>query len=312
MNNKISSEVLISVIVPTYKRGGKYLARCIDSLMNQSYPHIEIIVVDDNIPGDSHNETTKKTIENYQYKNKINYVETAGNLGAALARNCGINAAKGEYTTFLDDDDEYLRDKVSVQLKYMIDNNLDMSFTDIGLYNEDGQLVEYRSHDYLNDLSNSELIKQHVMHNLTGTPTYMFRTEKLKEIGGFDDSILSEEYYLMEKSINSGLKIGYIPSSYVMAYRHKDGGESFSDRKIAGEKLLFSKKKEYFNLLTGRQRRYTRCRYYAVMAISNYRRHRFLRFALYSFLSVVVSPVSVIKELKKRNQLLEKHKKTYE
>jgi len=308
MNNKTSSEVLISVIVPTYKRGDKYLSRCIDSLINQSHQHLEIIIIDDNMPGDTHRKNTKEIIEKYQKTNKIQYLETDGNQGAALTRNIGIHQAKGEYTTFLDDDDKYLKDKISVQLQYMTDNNLDMSFTDIGLYNDDGQMVEYRSHDYINDLSNDELIKQHVMHNLTGTPTYMFRTDKLKEIGGFDNSILSEEYYLMEKSINSGLKIGYIPSSYVMAYRHKDGGESFSDRKIAGEKMLFDKKKEYFHLLSGRQRRYTRCRYYAVMAVSNFRRHKFLHFALYSFLSVAVSPVSVIKELKKRKELLEKHK----
>ena len=98
---------------------------CIDSLINQSHQHLEIIIIDDNMPGDTHRKNTKEIIEKYQKTNKIQYLETDGNQGAALTRNIGIHQAKGEYTTFLDDDDKYLKDKISVQLQYMTDNNLD-------------------------------------------------------------------------------------------------------------------------------------------------------------------------------------------
>ena len=195
---KDDTSILVSIIVPTYKRGNAYLKRCIISLLNQTHKNIEIIIIDDNALNDEHSKKTVSIINELKDKGNIIYIKTEKNLRAALSRNLGIFAAKGDYITFLDDDDVYLPKKISIQLDYMQKEKLDMSFTDIGLYNEKDKLVDYRKHDYVKSKKNEDLIKLHVMHNLTGTPTYMFKAKSLKQIGGFDNFLLSEEYYLME------------------------------------------------------------------------------------------------------------------
>ncbi|WP_157092005.1 glycosyltransferase, partial [Proteus myxofaciens] len=72
--------------------------------LSQSYKNIEIIVVDDN-PNNSNHKKTKEIINKYKYKCKIIYIFDGINVGGSLARNKGIIESKGDYITFLDDDD---------------------------------------------------------------------------------------------------------------------------------------------------------------------------------------------------------------
>ena len=65
---------LVSVVIPTYNRP-KYLQRCIDSVLDQSYPHIEIIVVDDNNPGTDARAETEKLMASYSQNEMITYLK---------------------------------------------------------------------------------------------------------------------------------------------------------------------------------------------------------------------------------------------
>ena len=306
-----NTNILVSVIIPTYKRETFFLERCIESILAQSYENVEAVIVDDNDIGDQHNLKTAEFISGYTGNEKVIYIKTPKNIGAALSRNLGIENAKGEYITFLDDDDVYLTEKIEKQLHFMLDNTLEMSFTDIGLYNMEDKLIDYRRHNYVKDFSHNNLMRLHVMHNLTGTPTYMFKTESLKKIGGFEGSILSDEYYLMEKAINQGLKIGYIPISYVKAYRHNMGSKSFGTNKIVGEKVLYKSKKKYFHLLNGLEKRYARCRYFAVMAVSYYRNKKILFALFYSFCAFIFGPDIIFNEIKRKNKNIKRYKNSF-
>lgn len=97
----------ISVILPTYNRA-KFIARAINSILNQTYTDYEIIVVDDGSV-----DNTKEILKPYMGKIEYIYHE---HLGASAARNVGIKAAKGEYIAFLDSDDEWLPEKLSIQM----------------------------------------------------------------------------------------------------------------------------------------------------------------------------------------------------
>jgi hypothetical protein len=66
----------------------------------------------------------------------------------------------------------------------------------------------------------------------------MYKAEKLKEIGGFEDAKMGQEFYLMLKSIENDLSIGYLDDCNVIAYRHTSGGISQGKNKINGEKTL--------------------------------------------------------------------------
>ncbi|MCT7989011.1 glycosyltransferase family 2 protein [Laspinema olomoucense] len=108
MSNKALNSQL-SVIIPVYN-GEVYIKQAIKSVFNQTYPHWELIVVDD---GSTDN--TRQVVE--QYGDKLRYLYQE-NQGVAAARNRGILEAKGELIAFLDQDDFFLPDKFAAQVTY--------------------------------------------------------------------------------------------------------------------------------------------------------------------------------------------------
>jgi GT2 family glycosyltransferase len=104
---------LVSVIIPTYNRAA-FLAEAIDSVLSQTYTHLELIVVDDG--------STDATVELLrQYDGKIAVLHTAHG-GPSAARNAGIAASRGRYLAFLDSDDVWLPGKLASQMLFFQEN----------------------------------------------------------------------------------------------------------------------------------------------------------------------------------------------
>jgi len=103
----------VSIIIPTYNRA-ELLPRTIKSVLNQTLKDFELIIVDD---GSTDN--TKEVVEEIQKKDKrIRYIRLDKNSGApAHPKNVGIQNAKGDYIAFLDDDDEWLPEKLEKQIE---------------------------------------------------------------------------------------------------------------------------------------------------------------------------------------------------
>lgn len=97
---------LISTIIPVYNCE-KYLSSAIDSVLGQTYPNIEIIVVNDG-------STDRSSEVAHKYGNRIKYIYQE-NSGIGAARNKGINNARGEFLSFLDADDLWVNEKISIQ-----------------------------------------------------------------------------------------------------------------------------------------------------------------------------------------------------
>lgn len=110
---------LVSVVIPNHN-GALFLLEAITSAIEQDYPNIQVIVVDD---GSSDNSLELLEV----YKGKVEVI-CAENFGAASARNLGIMAAKGDYIAFLDSDDIWERNKLSLQLKLMETKQLDLVY----------------------------------------------------------------------------------------------------------------------------------------------------------------------------------------
>lgn len=106
---------LVTVIIPTYKRSDK-IERAIKSAINQTYKNIEIIVIVDNADFPEERRKTKKIVSKYE---NIKFIENEENLGGALTRNVGIDNAQGKYIAFLDDDDEFISNKIERQMELM-------------------------------------------------------------------------------------------------------------------------------------------------------------------------------------------------
>lgn len=103
---------LISVIVPVYN-GDRFISKTIDSVITQSYKNIEIIVVDDG--------STDKSVDIVKSYKNIQYIYQ-DNKGPSSARNTGISSSKGTYIAFLDCDDVWYNEKLSMQEEFLRNN----------------------------------------------------------------------------------------------------------------------------------------------------------------------------------------------
>ena len=286
---------LVSIIVPTFERSN-LLPRTLDSIFAQTWKNIEVIVVDDNLPNSNWEKKTLRVLEPYRKKEKFCYIKTTGKVGGGAARNTAIRQCHGEYIAFLDDDDRYLPEKLEKQVRFMMENQLDGSYQDVMWYDSKERLVEYRSMDYTSDYTTKGLVKAHILHSIAPTAIYMFRKDKLLETEGFGEVPSGQDFILMLRCIESGMKICYMQGAYVVQYLHNGKRISLGDNKVKGENMLYELKHKYFDLLTKKERRYVKFRHYAVLSFASIRSRRLFRALGYAIITVFSSPVDCIKE----------------
>lgn len=135
---------LVSIIIPTYSRP-ENLCRAIDSVLNQTYSPIEIIVVDDNGEGTEFQLETERILQTYLKDNKITYLKHSVNKNGSAARNTGSRASHGDYIGYLDDDDVFLPTKIEkqvarIQEAYAMNPKMQASYCNIEMegYKKDG------------------------------------------------------------------------------------------------------------------------------------------------------------------------------
>ncbi len=104
---------LVSVVIPTYGRD-EHLPEALESVTSQSYPKIELLIVDDGSPVPI-TETVGE--QSFDELSSVTFIRHHTNRGANAARNTGIRAADGEYIAFLDDDDRWHEEKISRQVE---------------------------------------------------------------------------------------------------------------------------------------------------------------------------------------------------
>lgn len=289
------NQPLISVIVPTCERS-VLLPRALDSIYGQTWKNLEVIVVDDNLPGSIPEKETYQVLEPYLERKNFLYVKTAGKTGGGAARNLALRQCHGEYVAFLDDDDRYLPEKLERQVRFMEKFQLDGSYHDVKWFDENEKQVEYRSLDYTKDYSPEGLFKAHILHSIAPTAVYMFRRDSLLTTEGFGEVPSGQDFILMLRCIEKRMKMRYLKGAYVIQYLHRGKRISLGDNKIKGENMLYELKHEYFPILTPKERTYVRFRHYAVLAFSSMRSGKLFRAAKYAIITVKCSPYLCAKE----------------
>ena len=186
MNQYISG--LVSVIIPTYKRCDT-LIRAINSAINQTYKNIEIIVVNDNMPGDDfsrmlYDEMKKVTDE------RVIFAEQEKPINGAAARNYGIRLAKGEYIAFLDDDDYWIPQKLERQVDVFKSLGREWGVVSSLVVRHRNGALEMAIPPY-----KSGYILQEIMQRTVDLSTIavLIRREALDEVGYFDEALLRHQ-----------------------------------------------------------------------------------------------------------------------
>jgi glycosyltransferase involved in cell wall biosynthesis len=122
MNNKVD------IIIPVYN-SQKYICKTIKSVFRQTYKNWKLIIIDDASTDD-----TKKILDTIYKKNrnkrKITILKNNINRGQAFSRNRGLKYSKSKFVTFLDSDDFWDKNKLKNQIKFMLKNNYDFTYTD--------------------------------------------------------------------------------------------------------------------------------------------------------------------------------------
>jgi len=180
-NNNGSENPLVSVIIPTYNRS-HMLLRAVQSVLRQTYRSLECIVVDD---GSSDN-SIEKIRRQFQDKRLI-FLRHDMNKNASSARNTGIAYSKGQFLAFLDDDDEWLPEKLQKQLSLIqkLPLNVGMVYCWMDCYDKDDR-IDMKHHSFY-----TGYVFPHVLdeQRIGGCPTLLIRRSVIDKVGGFDESI---------------------------------------------------------------------------------------------------------------------------
>lgn len=123
---------LVSIIMPSYNTAN-YIAASIQSVLDQTYPNWELIIVDDCSTDD-----TDAVVAPFLTDARIRYLKNEQNSGAAISRNRALREAKGRWVAFLDSDDLWYPTKLEAQLKFMQSHGYHFSYTNYEELNEAG------------------------------------------------------------------------------------------------------------------------------------------------------------------------------
>jgi glycosyltransferase involved in cell wall biosynthesis len=187
----INTKPVVSAIIPTYNRS-HIICEAVDSALAQTYPHIEVIVVDDGSKDDT-------LVRLRQYGDRIRVVSQA-NAGPAAARNRGIAVSHGELIAFLDSDDIWLPQKIERQVALLQRagesvpcclSNILMKWKSGDLASFDIALLKPSTEEGVWLNADEVLATRFVLFN----QGIVIRREVLEKIGGFDESIRYLEDY---------------------------------------------------------------------------------------------------------------------
>lgn len=207
---------LVSVVIPVYN-AEKYIEETLASVWAQTYPHLEVVVVDD-----GSTDRSLKILE--QFSDRIVLVRQK-NAGAAAARNAGVQAARGRWIAFLDSDDVWHPEKVARQLASC--GNRKWSYTDTQFM---GGINDGKRDSDLNTKHAGMVLKELITNNFIGTSGVMIQRQCFLEAGGFDKSLRSIEDWDLWIRLASRYEIAYADEPLVQ-YRIHPASQSRSSRK---------------------------------------------------------------------------------
>lgn len=237
-------DVLVSVVIPTYKRPFDILKRAINSVLNQTYSNMEIIVVDDSPMEYIEREVVKSKLK-CEYGENVRYIQHDENRGACAARNTGIKNSRGSFIAFLDDDDEWYKNKIKMQLEKFSDNEVGLVYCDsVSVFTKNGKIIKEKIRAYDKEgWVFDELIKS----NFIGSTSFvMIRKNVFEDVGNFDLSMKSAQDAEMWLRISKQFKVKHIPKVLVRYYIHEgDRITGNIDNKIQGLEQLNTIYKEY-------------------------------------------------------------------
>jgi len=199
---------LISVIMPVYN-GEKFIRETLDSVLNQTYPHFEFIIVNDGSV-----DATGEIISSYA-DDRIALVNLEQNGGVSNARNTGINLSRGEFIAFCDSDDIYDADRLRIQLDFLLGH------PEVGVCGSSFIFFENGEEKLIQKPVTDREIKEFLfIGNPIGQPSVMGRSKIFREFQYNAQLEASEDYDLWTRMAIAGVVFGNVPQPLVRYRAH--------------------------------------------------------------------------------------------
>lgn len=234
MNHKLNEAVtpgqpLVSVIIASYNHG-PYIEASIRSVLAQTYPHVELLVVDDGSSDDS-----VERIERLRAEHHFDF-RVQSNQGLAKTLNDCIARARGELIAPLGSDDIMLPDRLAIQVAYMKDKpEVGICAGNIHIIDGEGRIIERRERVRpFRRLNFDDVFASD--KDGAPAPTLLFRRETLQAVGGFDPEIRLEDLLVELKITHAGYFIDVLPD--VLAKYRVHTTNTYKNRRFMIENVL--------------------------------------------------------------------------
>ena len=218
----------VTAIVTTYHREPNIIEGALHSILKQTYPVQEILLIDDNEDDSQLSARVQEMCSRYR---SVRYIKQDGNQGACAARNLGISQANGEFIGFLDDDDRWLPEKIEKQVKAFEENDdtLGLVFCSGIVVNEQtGEQSAYYNHGLKKDVSFEDLI---VRDYVGSTSNPLIRKRCFDEVGGFWTEQPARQDYEMWLRISTKFRLLGLEGQYFIYTLHPGEQITKDDRK---------------------------------------------------------------------------------
>ncbi len=248
MNN---TNPLVSVIVPTYGRCD-YLSRTVNSVLNQSFYNIEVIVVDDNGIATEQGRNTNAVMAEFKQNPSVIYIRHESNRNGSAARNSGLEVARGDFIALLDDDDEFHHLKIETQLDFL---NHHTEFGAVYCLNSKyykGKLVQTTEYIKSGNCQYDVLCLKSDIH----TSSILIRKECIMALSGFDEEFLRHQDYEFLVRFFEKYHIGCIPEVLVNIHIESEINRPNVNKLIEAKRLYFIKLEDIISKYSDADKKY--------------------------------------------------------
>jgi glycosyltransferase involved in cell wall biosynthesis len=235
MDEKSTAEPLVSIILPTYNRE-RLLPRAIKSVLEQTFPHFELLVVDDGSTDNS-----AEVVAGFDDP-RIRYIKHDRRLGGGAARNSGIRSSCSTYVAFQDSDDQWLPEKLALQIRHFEQAPAAVGAIYCGYIKVGpGAGERYFPQPHIRRTA-GDILEALLLENFIDTPTLIVRRECFDRVGLFDERLARFQDWELMIRIAGAYQVGFIPEPLLRAYYGDDNITAGHDRSLAEAEALILEK----------------------------------------------------------------------
>lgn len=209
---------MLSVITSIYNEKPDEISQSVHSILNQSYPDFEVIVVVDNPDRD---DVVGFLTRMEASDNRLRHIVNSKNIGLAMSMNKAAQLARGEYLVRMDTDDICERYRFEIQLQVIEESGVDLVCSDYQYIDEAGNELQIPHHIP----SDEELVRNLPYDNAIHHPTVMMKKSAFIRVGGYRDFPCAQDYDLWLRMRDVGCTFKIIPQK-LLKYRIRNDGVS--------------------------------------------------------------------------------------